>query len=361
MSNPNEFVYAPGPRSDFVELSRTTQGKLFRKHILSKGVLHYPGVTGGKVDVDDALMDSLITNFNDHVCDIVQVPVADSANEHSEDPDRNIGEVVDLRKEGDKLYAYFDARDEEKAKKLGKTYLGASALMSLNYTDTRDGQKKGPTLLHVAVTNRPHIVDLEDYEELLAASAEGIKDAVVLTASATPKEKVPMTDLDDLLAALKDEHDIDVPALQAKAAEKTEPALALSAELQAEIEKSGLLKLTNGQAKDEDVLTAVVGIAEKSIALSAQVAEIQKTSAEDKARARVEKLVSDGFITPAKQEAYQALLLTNPEQFEAILPEKPLVALSAELGNQPKDTEHDSVVENEIVRLSNAANGVAAA
>lgn len=358
----NDLVYAPGPRSDFVELSRTQQGRLFRKHVLTKGTLNYPGVIGGKVEIDDDFISTLIDNFDKKVCDIVQIPVAGAENEHTEDPDRNMGEVVELKREGDKVYAYLDARDEDRANKLGKTLLGASALMSLNYTDHRDNEKKGPTLLHVAVTNRPHIVDLDGYEELLAASAEGSKDAVLLTA---PSEEKNMPTKEELIAALKAEHGVDVVALSASLDAATAAAKApvtpetvqLSAEQAQVLNDSGIIALSAGKNSlaNEDVLATLVGSAEKVIALSASVKDLSEKSAKATAEHRVDELIGGGFITPAHRESQIELALSNSELFEKLVPTTPIVALSAEAGEDIPDEAAEKTVADEVLRLTNVA------
>lgn len=343
----DERVILPGVREDFVELSRTKSGRLFKKNILRKGTLNYGGK---KIPVDDELFTKLTTNFKNKVCDIVQVPVAGAGNEHTEDPFRNIGEVVDLKQEGDNLYAYFDARDEAAADKLGKTLLGASAMFSMDYTDTRTGQKAGPTLLHMAITNRPHVVDLEDFEEVIAASAEGNdREAVYLTA--TEDEEEPMS-IDELFATLKVEHGIDVPALQAKVAE-AEPALALSAKLSTVLSDTGLVKLSAGTTvSEDDVIGAIGTLAERNVTLSARLETVEADRKNEKAAATVDAKIAEGFILPAKRDAQIKLFLSNPESFEELLPEKPLVALSHEEGLHVDDDQQAAAVDAEILRLT---------
>lgn len=343
------IVYIPGQDEGFVALSKTSSGRLFKKHILTKGTLHYPGVKGGKVDVDDAFLSALVENFKKGTAGIVQFPIADKNNNHSEDPRDNIGEVVDLKVEGDKAYAYIDVRDESLAPKVGKTILGASAMMSLNYTDTRTGTKAGPTLLHVAATNRPHVVDLEEFEELASLSADSSSEAVFLTAQ--PKENV--MELDELIAALRDEHDIDVPALQ-EAAAAGDNFAKLSAAIQTALSDAEVLKLSNTdeELSSDDIVAAVTQLATDRVELTNKVDALIEDKKKSDAEARVDKLVDDGFITPAKRDAHLNLLLSNPEAFEAILPEAPLVALSAESGFEPKDESADKVIEDEIARLS---------
>lgn len=343
----------------YVELSRTKQGRIFEKQILNYGDLLYPGVKGGKVHIDDDWADKLIENFDKKVCDIVQVPKAGPNNEHTEDPDRNIGEVIGLSKRNGKIYAKIDARSEEDADKLGKTLLGASAMLHLNYKDTHTGKTVGPTLLHVAVTNRPYVTGLEDYEEILAASADGTGEAVFLTAQpSNPKKEKTMSTLDELLAELKADHNIDVPALQARAAE-SDKALSLSNKIQEELVNGGILKLSNadGAASQEEILGAVAEAGTKLVELSNKIDSMEADSKKKDAEARVDSLIRSGHILPAKREANVALLLSNADTFEALLPEKPLVKLSNPLETTELGTEEsgsDSTAEDEIARLTSS-------
>ena len=188
-------VILPSYPDEFVELAPRSQasGRIFRKQILRKETLHYHG---RRIPIDDKFIDGVIQNFRDQVDGgIVQVPLATDANMHSEDPSRNIGEVIDLEKGPDgSLYAVIDARDSSAAGKLGKTLLGASAFMSLRPTDTRTGRRLDtPCLFHVAITNRPHVGGLAPFEEI-AASA-GMDEDVVMLSRSLANEEAPMSDL----------------------------------------------------------------------------------------------------------------------------------------------------------------------
>lgn len=379
----DEFVIVPSNGTgyeaveDTLELSRTKpMGKLFKKHILNKGPLIHP-VSKRRINIDDEFIRKLQTNFHDGVCDIVQVPLANDANQHSEDPLRNIGEVVDIQQEGDKVYAMIDVRDEDAAKKMGKTLLGASALMSLNYTDTRTGKPAGPTLLHACVTNRPYVVGLDNYEEIVAATADNTSSVVLLsadpvTAETTEETEMPKT-LDELLAQLKEEHGIDVRALQASTSEKEaelEQATALSNTLSEEVTKAkhdaehaqetvqklteelsgaGVIKLTNGEElSQEDIVGAVAEIAQNHLALSNQVKELR----EKDAKAEVQKLVDDGFLYPSQLKGMTTLKLTNEELFTSLIPAKPVVELEKESGVLPEETTHELNLEDQLAALT---------
>lgn len=356
----SDLVYIQNDDTDFVslsaaptnlKLSRTVKGKLFKKHILSTGPLYYPGVAGGKVDIDKKFLDIVVRNFEQKVCPIVQVPIVDENNSHSEDPLRNIGEVVGLSVEGNKLYSIIDVRDVDAATKVGMTLIGASALLSLNRTDNRTGKKAGPTLIHTAITNNPHVNELDEFEELLAASSDdSSNDAVILTAHREIEEQV--MDLDTLIATLRDEHNIDVPALQRAASEK-ETFAKLSASLQDKLVETELLKLSNTEdkASSEDILVAVTNIIDTNLELSNKVDALVEKNATDAATARVDQLVADGFILPVERDARLELLLSNAELFDKMLPEKALVALSSESGDEIIDLSPDKTIEGEIDRL----------
>lgn len=359
----NDLVYVPGGDDEFVALSKTPSGRLFRKHILSKGPLYYGNRT---IDIDDDFLDTVVKNFNDHVVSHVQAPVVDSNNVHVEDPFRNIGEAVKIEREGDKLYSYIDVRDETAAPKMGKTLLGASAMLSLDWKNNKTNKKVGPALIHVAITNNAHLNDLEDFEEVLAMSAavnDSNKSTRAVILSASPNSKESTMDLDEMIASLRDEHGIDVPALQL-AASKAESYTKLSSDLQTALTENGVLKLSAGEGDEnsaEDIVAAVSQLAQERVELSNKVDTLIEDAAQTKAEKRIDELVSGGFISPAKKDSQLKLLLSNAELFEELLPEKPIVELSAESGKEYKEGDHDVDVDNEITRLSALANNTVTA
>jgi hypothetical protein len=356
-----------------VELSRRSTGTLFRKHILTKGDLIHPA-TGRRIKIDDAFLSALKNNFDNKVCPIVQVPLANEANAHVESPDRNVGEVIDVEIKGDKVYAVIDARrDADRFK--DRTYIGASAMLSLDYTDTSTGKKVGPTLCHVAVTNRPYITNLEDYEEIVKASADNSEEAVLLTEPATDdavdtnpgsveepelKEHETMTK-EELIAALKNEHGIDVDALQAEAAqpaETTDPAAELSSKLVDALAERGVLNLSNADSANvEQVVSAVVELAKDNVELSSRIEKLELSSNEAAATFEVETKVRDGYIDPAKKDAMVKLYLTNKDLYNELLPAEPVIELSAERGTSTEADEGkvELDVDAEVARLSQLA------
>ncbi len=371
----DELVIVPSDGDGYVSLARTKQGRLFRKHLLNKGPLRHP-VSGALIDIDDDFIGRLKKNFDDGVCDIVQVPLANAKNEHSEEPDRNIGEVVDIEVTGDKVYAVMDIRDPDHAARLGKTYLGASAMLSLDYTNTKTGQKVGPTLLHSCVTNRPYVTGLDEYEEIVAATTDRSDEAAVLLSDKKhvekPKEKTEMPEqetktvaepsLEELLLTLKDKHNIDVAALQADVtglkakADETDNQAKLSRTIVDALTNAGIVKLTKND-KDtlstDTVAAAVKDLATNNVTLTNRLATLEKADAEH----AVDGLISEGRVLPAQREAMVEMKLSYPDMFDKVVPAQPIVKLTNELGvNEPKAKQHEVDVEAEIARLTAAFN-----
>lgn len=366
----DELVIVPSDGDGFVSLARHKTGRLFRKHLLNLGKLRHP-TTGATINIDDTFAATLKKNFDDKVCDIVQVPLANDKNEHTENPERNIGEVVDIEIADQKVYAIIDVRDEKHAEKLGKTYLGASAMMHLDYTDTKTGQKVGPTLLHSCVTNRPYVTGLEDYKEIVAATSDTSDGAVLLTTDVVEvqeaeavEETTDMGDeaktetpaakpsLEELLTALKTDHNIDVTGLQARAA-AGEQAASLSKTLVDALTEAGVVKLSATEDKaavsNETVVGAVAQLAENNVALTDRVNKLER---QDAAHA-VQALIDEGRVLPAQKDAYVELKLTNPTMFDALVPAQPIVKLNNEVGlTVPNDANHTADVDKEVARLA---------
>jgi hypothetical protein len=328
---------------------RRVTGKLFEKHILNLGPLIHPK-TGDVINVDDAFVATMQDNFAKGVCDIVQLPLANDSNEHVEGPAANLGEVVGIRQRDGKVYALLDARQD--ADKFGKTYLGASAFLSTNYTDSSTGKKAGPTLLHVAVTNRPYVVNLEGYKEVIAASADKTGEVVVLT---PPEEtEVPPT-REQLLEQLKKDHGIDVEALQAAAQQPPAPDTAALSAAVVEALKGAGVKLAageDGELKLTDVSAAVVELAADNKGLRDSVDELKLAAA----TAEVDGYIGAGRLLPKTKATAIEMALSNRKGLEAILaPEdKPYVKLAAQEGVPANDGEQrqEQDIDGEVARLT---------
>jgi hypothetical protein len=353
------IVITPGGGDNWVSLSGRTRGKrgkVFEKHFLTKGFLRHP-TTKKKIKIDDAFIASMVDNFNKGICDIVQVPLADADNRHTEDPRASIGEVIGLTVRGDKVYAVIDVRDDSAADKLGETMLGASAFIHLDYEDTASGKKVGPTLLHLCVTNRPYITGLEDYKQVIAASADSQDEAILLT-EAGEKE---MPTKDELIAELREKHGIDVNTLQASAGSVTAvDTTKLASDLVDAIAPAlaDSVSLSGSTISLTDAVDAVRKLAERHgqlsadhVALSGQV----ETMSMKLAKTEVATKVSEGFILPSQAEAMTKLLLTQPDVYTALLPSNPVLDVTGKpvgAGETAKPAQAAADRDAEITRLS---------
>lgn len=356
----------PTASSDFVALGRTKQGRLFRKHILTEGDLIHP-VTKEKIPINGAFMDTMVKNFNDGICDIVQIPLANNENEHVEDPERNVGEIIGLEHDGDKLYALADIRKPTAMDAVGSTLLGASAFLHTDYTDTKTDQKVGPTLLHMAITNRPYVTGLEDFKELVAATADSTGETVMLTASPVEEPSKPMTK-DELIAELKASHGVDVEALQLTAAMPPAPVVTPPASTTPVLDQATVLALAAAgvlkvdaetpaeEITAEDMQNAIAELAGKSLELTAQnqaLNEGMQTIAQERAAMEVDALIREGRVMPAQKDTYVELSMTNRDMFTKLVPDTPLIKLANEQGTSaPEEPEAPADVEAEILRLT---------
>lgn len=355
MSDPNYVaIQAPRDASGFVELARSTKGRLFRKQILPMDSdFTHPSAPGKTIHIDEAFAKTLQANFKAGICDIVQVPIVNDLNQHVEDPLRNSGEVIDLSYDSKGVYATIDARKH--ADDFGTTLLGASALMHMNYSDTKNGKSMGPTLLHVAVTNRPYITNLSDFEEIVAASAGGMAGRAD-TSDETPVVLIPATkteekmELDQMLQTLKDEHGIDVAALQA-APSNDELLAALS---------NVIAPQSNDNLSIKDVADAVIELAEERVALSGQVDALNQRNeamAQKEAEAEVDGYIRAGRILPKQRDTMVALSREDREKFDSLLPDDAIVALSAQGVDTFDAPEVAKKFEQDVERLASLANG----
>jgi hypothetical protein len=345
-----EVLVVPSPAGGYVELAGRVdphareQYPRFRKHILNLGTLKYEG---NEYRLDDNWYARLKDNFTSGVS-MCQVPLANDSNKHSEDPLRNTGEIVGLEREGNKVYTVVEIREPEVARKLrNKTIMGASAFLAMDYRDTRSGKKVGPALLHHCLTNRPYVLDLEPYEEVIAASADMDGDQVIiLSEGAMPQTK------EELIAALRELHGVDVEALQQRASAPDQAAL--TAALTEALRGTGI-QLSAGQEGSislSDITGSIVELAARNTALTEDVAKLRLSNA----TAEVEALIGAGRLLPKTREVAIELALTNREQLDAITApaNAPYVKLGAQAGRPAPDGEekHEQDIDGELARLT---------
>lgn len=359
------FIFSDDSSTPYIALARTRQGKLFRKQILRFGSFTHPANPSKRVTVDEAFADALIKNFNDGVTGVVQFPVVNDQNMHVENPLNNLGEVVGVEKDAEGVNAIIDVR--KYTEDIGKTLIGASAMINPAFRHKVTNEIVGPTLIHVAQTNNPYLPDLDNFKEIISASndisdsevsvvqlanaelnsTEGTTD-VEVTSSSNEGDNKEMT-LEELLAELKEKHNLDVAALQAEAA-KAEEVATKNSELEAQVAQADESKTLVAALSDalnkagvgsgetdsielSNVIDSVAELAADNQALASAVKTQNETLAAMKLSAtetEVDSLVAEAKILPAQRDAMVQLALSDRELFEKLVPSEPLVALSAQ-------------------------------
>jgi len=334
----------------YVELgSRGASGTVFRKHALTLGPLHSQGKT---FNLDDSFYDKLHRNFENNVS-MTQVPVADAQNKHTEDPLRNSGEIIGLERDGKKVYTIIDVRDPDVAQRIrDKRIMGASAMLSMNYTDSRTDRKVGPALLHHCLTNRPHVLDLEPYEEIVAATADMDSDTPIVLS----EDPVGELSKEELTAQLRDRFGVDVGALELAASAKADLTAITDA-----LKNSGVLSLAAGgdQLTQGDVVGAIVELNARNQTLTADVAKLNRKDAER----TVQGYVSAGRLLPKTARRAVELVLAGEDLDDFLAPEDaPFIKMNAQAGVTGEDEgslHHDFDVDAETTRLAKQADELA--
>jgi hypothetical protein len=156
--------------------ARSHGSRRFRKHFLNHGALRHPR-TGDDIDIDREFVAQMQANFRARVSGPVPVQLGGPRDEHNESPELSIGTVVGIESDGRKVFALLDI--DRRADALGRTLLGCSASLHVDFIDLGTCTRVGPTLLHLLTTNWPHIIGLDGYEEL--------STPVELSASSRPR------------------------------------------------------------------------------------------------------------------------------------------------------------------------------
>lgn len=360
----SDYAIIPASEGDdFLSLAKTKTGAIFRKKILPYGTIIHPK-TKKKIAITKEIGAQMKKNFDAGLgVDMVQTPLADDNNAHSQRPDLNRGEVIDIELTDDGIYTIMDIRDKDVADSMReKKIRGSSAYINMNGVDNNTGEIIGPVLVHNCITNNPYVTGLGDYEEILAMSDsfDGEKDTVhlfefiddsksetalsdepqtednvVLSQEPDEKENITMTK-EELIAALKNEHGIDVVALESTASEASSTA-SLANQVVDALTNSGVLSLSNAaDADSEKVLGAVVELAKDHVALGKKVESLELSAAET----HVKSLVGKGYILPKQEKVMTNLFLSNRDDFDALLPEEPLVKVEGdEIGLTAVETE----------------------
>lgn len=328
------------------------------------------------------MISKIVANFQAGLRDDVPVPLG-----HDLDAIQNTGHVVALEQDGDRLFGLIQVKDKDIAEDLDEELLtGGSAMINLNYVDAESGQEHGPTLIHWAITNAPHIKGLAPYEAVaLGEDAEG---ATFIALDETNRDKGGSMDpIKEALQKLSEASDEDLR----KALEELRPDMFKDDEESSEedIEKA---KTEAAKEAEEKILTALsekgitldlgeneegketkakvdVTKSPEYVALAEEVTGMRQERAEEKAAALIDGAIEAGKLIPAQKDALMNIALgekdattglrkggAGVDAVAALIPEKPLVDLTehgvtvtekpgVELSEGEAETEADRYLE----------------
>lgn len=328
-SSHGEYVTLSDDEAETIKLSRKreVQGKLFRKELIKNGTFFHP-VTHEALKFDDKFINTMKKNFDDGVCPIVQVPVADDGNRHTQDPFRNIGEVVDITQEDGKVYAVIDVRNEIAASHIGTTLLGISAMIDPNRYDSRDGKYKGPTLIHTLVTNNPVITDLDEYKELIAASVDNTSSVVLLSQEefTENKEEVPevIPEISAIISGVTSEQMAEIKAAMDKRIKEEVEVILLSKVNQSTVGTTQVEEIIEAGPEENDMpQTLEELLAELKDKHGVDVKALQESSTKatkelEEATALSNTLTGQAEETAKKLNEHQEMLVKMSQQLDSV-------------------------------------------
>lgn len=309
------------------------KGTLFKKRIINFGEYADQWFPDYFMHLDEAWGTSVLQNFADKTVGRVYVPSS-----HTDDPDKNRGEVIDMFKSDDGLGidAIMDIRDPETVSKIEDDLIWDCSIgFTMNWV-TKEGDEKGPAIYHVALVNNPYIEDMTPFEAFakitevcraelahsynanaIMLSRTGIKkefamDKVkIINDKEYPIEVTYKEDDKDVTATIEAGAELEVPEDQKEAIET------IIADSKApEAEETDEEKIAREAQEAEDAATAAAEAAAEAAksdedkAKDAELARIKAENAEYRKQAvnnEYDSLLKEGKIVPAQENAFKAL------------------------------------------------------
>jgi len=179
-------VYTPLDPGNAVELANN----LWRKRVLPVGQIEYQGRT---LHFTPAYLRGLANAFKSRAYDQVAFQLADSANTHTNDPERFRGTITDMTVESDGLYVTLDPTPRGEAILRENPYLGCSARIVEQF-QRGDGAYFPAAVQHVLGTLDPRIPALGPWQPVNLSNESGI--VIDLSGSSWAGEPGSLTDVE---------------------------------------------------------------------------------------------------------------------------------------------------------------------
>ena len=271
----------------------------------------------------------VLENFKAKTVGRVYVPSS-----HTDDPDKNRGEVIDMFEsdDGKGIDAILDIRDAETVQKIEADLIwDVSIGFTMNWV-TKEGEEKGAAIYHVALVNNPYIEDMTPFEAFAKISEVCRADlahsyqanAIMLSRTGIKKEftmenvtikndkeypvEVTYKDGDeDKTVTIEAGAEIEVPEDQKDAVTQViADSVAPEDEEDEETEEEKAAR-EEQERKDKEAEDAK---SEEDKAKDAKLSRLEKENKEFRAKqvnSEYEKLLKEGKIVPAQERAFKAL------------------------------------------------------
>jgi len=313
---------------------------IFRKQLLRYGNWVHPN--GGKdpLVIDAQLVDGIITNFNNKTLDKVPVPI-----EHTEDPTKNRGYVIGLEKTVGGLDGLLQIDDAKVAEQMSQGLIPSiSAGFDTEYINKETGKSVGPVLRHAALVSHGYLKNLTGFQKV--ALSDSIS-AVVLTDIKEEEKTMAMT-LEEIKAALKKDHNIDVDALTVSASRGVSLADSIRKALPATV------KLAD-TAGDDLLVAEVKKLTDASKTNESSLVTLGDKVATMEAESAVAVLLSDGKILPTQKDLYVTMHKKDKATYDALAATLVKQVDLSEKGQEGVELTDESKVQSEIDRYNKEA------
>lgn len=316
------------------------KGKVYKKRIINFGEYADQWFPEYFLHLDEAWGESVLANFKAGVVGRVYVPAS-----HTDDPDKNRGEVIDmmLSDDGAGIDAIIDIRDEETVEKIDNDLIwDVSIGFTMNWI-TKEGEEKGPAIYHVALVNNPYIEDMTPFEAFAKVTAECRAEvatnyganAIMLSRSGIKKELSKESDMnkvkitndkgypvevtykdgdEDVTVTVEAGAEVEVPEDQK---EVVETLIADSKDPAADEETDEEREAR--EKKEQEDADAAAAAEEEEKSTKAELAKAQKQIKEFRKKEvdqEYEKLLKEGKIVPAQEKAFKALAMSGDVKVE---------------------------------------------
>ena len=279
--------------------------------------------TKWNINITGDVISNIVNNYKKKILDHVNVPLS-----HTNDPNLNTGEVVDLVPVEDGLDMICEIKDQNVLDKIKNGLIqSVSASIDSNYYDKENGKFVGPTLLHAALVHEPYIKGMRGFVEL-SDSDKNQKQVIVFEDTEFDVRKT-VDQIEDALSLVKEylnkennkeENKMEnetkttenLNTEEIKVETKTEEKVSEEKTVEENAEKQETTEAPQEENKGEDA---------GSTSATEEVVEATKVEGETKAEEPkvdlseatgiYDKYLKMGKIVPAQKDAFMSLLTSK--------------------------------------------------